>query len=376
MANHKRPDRARTEDQLAKMRETGETQPLTDLDYDNLARDLLAERGDIRSLRLLGKQSAIEKEQVADLRKLVEKVAWQDRLIDELKVCTQRLKPIASQLPKVYRDEEEHVLTLSDIQYGTLLTILRTMGLGEFNTEIARERMMLLAAQIIEMQKRNPVKVLNIWALGDLIEGENIYPGQTFEISRNAIQQTMECGQLIAEFIRQLSAHYKEVRFIGVLGNHGRMGKESSLSSNLDVMTMCYAEALCRDLKNVKFHVEKESWFAMTERFGVPYLLVHGDDLSYTVPGAEKFVQRWRSLANRPFRYVMAGHHHRGLSLECTDCDVFVNGSLVGSSGYSLKKMALGNGAMQHLFVISKAGVVSTSKLRLDTKIRQIKLIP
>ena len=184
---------------------------LSDEDLEGYAERLIRDRAKTSTYatRLLGKQHHFEEDVRLQLRKDIETAAFQDRLIDTIKAEAVRLKPLAAQLPKLTREDEEYILQFSDPQYGSFLTLLRTMGLGEVSPKIIQERMMLLAAEVIERQKRNPVAVLNIFGLGDYIENTGIYPGQHFEVSRNSVQQTIEFGLLFAEFLRALAPHFQ-----------------------------------------------------------------------------------------------------------------------------------------------------------------------
>lgn len=368
----------RSLDALERMRETGDTQTFSEADFETVAADLLRERGDTRSIRLLGKQAAIEKEQTSDLRKLIDRVAWQDRLIDELRDHATPLKPFKVRRASNPDKNSEHMLLTSDWQYGQLVSPEYTKNLGNFSSEICEARVMEMAAQVIAVQEASPVERLTICLAGDLIENDSIFAGQHFEIDKHAIRQTLDAAALLAQFVQAVSPYYKKVVVISVLGNHGRMNgvtKDASVSSNLDIMTMKHAEALASQIKNVTWHVETEAWFQIFERFGVDYLLVHGDDMSLSAAGMEKYGARWRSLVGCSFRYVLAGHHHRPISWEQSDYEIIVNGSVAGSSGYSLKKMGLGNASSQLFFGIGKPGIIWTRKLRLDeaTTTRKVK---
>jgi predicted phosphodiesterase len=307
-----------------------------------------------------------DRQDATELRKLVKQSGWMEMVLEAIRDAATPVPALALPRPKYSDDKQEHTLLFSDLQYGELVTLKQTGGLAEYNSDIARERVGELVAQVIAKQKRDKVKRLNVIANGDLVEGHNIYPSQAYHLDQDVVHQAVNGGALFAGAILELSKHYPEVVVDGLIGNHGRFSKESPVMSNMDYMFLKYAEALVSKQKNIRMRVH-ETWFALIERFGVKYLVAHGDDMALSYEGADKYQRRWRDLVG-DFQYVLAGHHHQHAVFTGATWQTIVNGSVVGPSEYSLKSMALGGNAMQTFMTIGPEGVRSVEPLRFTSR--------
>lgn len=321
-----------------------------------------------RRNRLHGKTYHIDSEDRSQLLKLVKQAAWQDRVLEAIRdAAAKPLKPLP-QVKYAGGGEREFMLQLSDLQYGEHLTVQQSGGLGRYSSELAEERLSMLADKVLAVQERERVKRLNIATLGDMVEGTTIYASQAFYTDKNVVEQTIDGGRAVAQFIRKVSTGFDEVVVDSVLGNHGRIDKAMPVNSNMDVMLMKYAEALIADVKNVRMRVHEKTWYAVVERFGKRYLLVHGDDVTLSLEGFKREVRRWRDLVGQ-VDTVLIGHHHTSIVTK----SLIVNGSFVGPSEFSLKNMREGGDATQNLLTVGRVGVEVIRPLSLETDARRAK---
>lgn len=318
-----------------------------------------------RKRRLLGAQYHLDREETSELRKMVNQAAWMERVVETLRDAAKVLPKLS--VPKYTGSQErEHMPLFSDLQYGELVTLQQTGGLAEYNSSIAADRVGEWVAQLIAIQKQDKVRRCNIMVNGDLVEGHAIYPSQAYHLDQDVVHQAVSGGALFAAAVRELSTHYPEVVVNGVIGNHGRFDKASAVMSNMDYMLMKYAEALLGNQPNVRMIVH-ETWHALIDRFGVRYHIAHGDDLTLSFDGADKYQRRWRSIVG-DFKYTLSGHHHQFSVFTGADWQSIVNGSFVGPSEHSLKTMHLGGIPLQLLFTIGKGGIKSTETLEFKTR--------
>jgi hypothetical protein len=317
-----------------------------------------------RRLRLKYAEYHQDRDDANDLRKLVNQHAWMERVLAAIRESA--VPAPALPAPRGGSVSSEHLLLFSDLQYGEKVTLEQTGGLAEYNSSIAETRVGEMVAQVIEKQKRDKVKRLNLVANGDLVEGHNIYASQAYHLDKDVVHQAIHGGAAFASAVRELSKHYPEVVVDGLIGNHGRFSKESPVMSNLDYVFLKYSEALLANQKNVRMRVH-ETWYALVERFGVKYLAAHGDDMTLSYDGADKYQRRWRGLVGN-FEYVLTGHHHQHSVFSGADWTTIVNGSVVGPSEYSLKTMAVGGNAMQTFMTIGPEGVRSIEPIRFVSR--------
>ena len=99
-----------------------------------------------------------------------------------------------------------------------------------------------------------------MFAVGDIIEGELIFPGQEHTIDSSLYSQvTVDAPRILTQFFDILLANFKEVEVHWVIGNHGHLGgrnrKNYHPDSNADrmlgkIMDMIYAKE-----KRIKFTI-------------------------------------------------------------------------------------------------------------------------
>jgi predicted phosphodiesterase len=306
-----------------------------------------------------------DRDDAGQLRKLVNQSAWMDRVLGAIHESAVTLP--ALRVPTVRGSEsEEYMLMFSDWQYGEKVTLEQTGGLAEYNADVAAKRLGEMVALVLEEQKRKPLKRLNVAGIGDFLEGHNIYASQAYHVDVDVVHQAVYGGKLFADALRELSQHFEVVNVVPVIGNHGRFDKTSKVMSNMDYMLMKYAEALLATQPNIRMTVP-ETWYALIERFGVRYLLAHGDDMVLSRDGADKYQRRWRNLVGE-FSYLLTGHHHEFSVFTGAGWTAIVNGSLVGPSEYSLKTMSLGGNGMQALLTVGSDGVRDIKPLKFSCR--------
>ena len=77
--------------------------------------------------------------------------------------------------------------------------------------------------ELVDIQRtHHPVRDLRVYLLGDIVEGELIFPGQSHLIDSSLYRQVMSDGpRILGNFLREMCAHFENVHVVGVIGNHG-----------------------------------------------------------------------------------------------------------------------------------------------------------
>jgi hypothetical protein len=185
------------------------------------------------------------------------------------------------------RRTERAVLHVTDTQIGKLTE--------SYSAAIAEERLLQLAQKVAHIAniRRASASIDEILVLlgGDMIEGENIFPGQAHQIDQDLFEQS--CKTAPAIFVRMLLSllgAFRRVRVAGVSGNHGRPGPRSmgsGLKTNWD--RVCYQ--ITRDILlgtpehprrefagRLEFDIA-ESFYSVQYVYDWGLLLVHGDQI-------------------------------------------------------------------------------------------------
>lgn len=273
------------------------------------------------------------------------------------------------------KGEEVAVVLLSDFQLGKLTP--------DYNSEVCAQRVALLAEKVARLtaiqRADHPVREVRVYLLGDLVEGELIFPGQAHRIDASLFRQVMVDGpQILGDFLRSMLSTFERVKVVGVIGNHGQLGgrgwKDMNPESNADAMMYEATRIMLAGEKRLEFPQVVTSgerhWFA-TDAIGTKtFFLFHGNQvksqLGYASYGMGKKLLGWyQSVAE--FDYAVSGHFHtpgRGLYGKVTH---WQNGSTESGNSYAQEFMAASGTPNQWLlFVSPDSGVSCEYQVRLE----------
>src|SRR5690606_26593472 len=175
------------------------------------------------------------------------------------------------------KGEETAVLLLSDWQLGKKTPT--------YSSEVCEERIALLRDKVdrlVDIQRADhPVKRICLFLLGDMIEGELIFPGQAFEIDSSLYRQvTVDGPRILGDTVRWALSRFEQVEVHAVPGNHGQIGGRSRRDmhpeSNGDRMLYEITRQLVPD---AEWHVSPDWWHVADLGERARFLLLHGDQV-------------------------------------------------------------------------------------------------
>lgn len=268
----------------------------------------------------------------------------------------------------------------------TAVAVLADWQLGKitptYNSAVTRVRMDQYAAgleRIVQIQRTDhPVKNLKVYLLGDLVEGELIFPGQAHRIDASLFRQVMLDGpSILGTFLRRMLQTFDTVHVAGVIGNHGRIGgpfaRESHPETNADAMMYeCTRITLSGETRLTwapNFTEGERHWFAIDVTEGKRFFLFHGDQLrgghaGFPWYGLGKAVNAWRIKFG--FDYSLSGHFHTNMELDLAGGTHYGAGTLESDNTYALEELkAWGTPAQILLFVHPRRGVSAKYVIRL-----------
>ena len=254
-------------------------------------------------------------------------------------------------------DEEEMFSIFSDSQIGAFVSSKETGGLGDYSAKEFDARLSFYQeklGRIFQIERSVvPYNRINLFFLGDIIEGSTIFKSQGRSIDMTTVAQIMKSVDAITNLVSWLSTLFCEVGCYCVVGNHGRIGDkgQNSPMDNLDYLVYKWAEERLSLHSNVSINIS-ESWWMVVERMNTRFCLVHGDDVRswMNIPfyGADRSEMRMQKLLKVMFNYYVIGHHHTPAEFS----NVIMNGNWVGGSELSLKVMQVGGLPSQKLFSV------------------------
>jgi len=298
----------------------------------------------------------------------------------------ERLEQTISALPEVKelvfpdvviktRQPEEINIMLSDIHCGLKVGQEDSGGLGSYDTTVFEKRLdyfMRSIVSILEIHRSIECPAINIFNIGDMVDGANVYPGHQRQSELHAADQTVYLSNKLAMlylFIKSLGPW--DVNIYSVVGNHGRVGKkgEENPLNNFDYITYEMIRLLCRRNENLHIH-NARSWYMPVERRGVRIHVNHGADVRSWMNLPYYGLERCRARTGEMFRQLGAdfdlylfGHFHTPAVLG----SIILNGAWPGGTEFSMKSLQLNTSPCQMMFGLhEKHGMTWARSVSLD----------
>lgn len=245
---------------------------------------------------------------------------------------------------------EVAVVVLSDWQLGK-----RTPS---YNSDVAAERIAQMAEKVRRLtdiqRKDHPVTECHLFLLGDLIEGELIFPGQAHRIDSSLYRQvTVDGPRILAAFIREMLAAFEAVTVWSVDGNHGALGgpfrKEYHPESNADRMLYRVTQTVLDGERRLTWNMPdpegERNWYVVAGIGAYQSLLLHGDQFrGYAgIPwyGLQKKAGGW-ALGAIPdgFKDIDFGHYHQPTRVTLNRVTARCNGSTESHNTFAIEQLA------------------------------------
>lgn len=338
------------------------TRKISSMDWDDFKRELeklcsmsdqefLDEKAEEYRLNVLAKNAlkirknditarAIEKDLEA---KIIRNLDPKERIV---------LPPLKSRKIRRNRTPEHMVLLLSDQHVGLDFSKEDTGGLGEYNLEIYKKWIGNLRVGVADIYRLHselyPIPELHVLCLGDNIQGMNSVgawnPGY-ISSDLPADKQAAIASNMMGELLATWSGIFEKVNFVGLVGNHGRVGaiKETEkVRVNWDNIVYSF---LARDMsKHHNVAVSSSgTWWARRNINGTEFAMIHGDNMKSSPNSIKSEEQRMQSLLypnGGTFNVLVAGHFHSHYDIETTNGRVILNGAFVGGDIYSMKSLS------------------------------------
>lgn len=275
------------------------------------------------------------------------------------------------------KGEEVAVAVLSDWQLAKLTP--------DYNSDVCEERIELYGEKVLKLtdiqRSDHPVKELRVWLLGDIIEGELIFPGQQYLIDGSLYRQvTVDGPRILGNFLRKMAGAFEKVHVTAVIGNHGALGgrarRDYSPETNGDRMLYRIVQQILANEQRVTWTIPdgggERNWYAVDDIGGYKTLLFHGDQVrgQSGLPwyGFHKKVLGWKVGAiPEGFDDAFCGHYHQPTRMTLNTVTVRVNGSTESYNTYAQEQLAaVGFPSQTLMFVNPGKGVTSEYTIWLN----------
>ena len=272
------------------------------------------------------------------------------------------------------KDEEIAVAVLADWQLAKVTP--------SYNSDMCEQRIEEYADKVIKLtniqRADHPVRKLHIWALGDIVEGELIFPGQGHLIDSSLYRQvTIDGPRILGNFLRRMLSEFESVHFVGVIGNHGALGgrarRDYDPETNADRMLYRIIQQIFASEPRITWDIpdgpHERNWYAVDKIGDYSTLLFHGDQIRSfgSQYGFMKKILGWKSGAiDVDFDDAFMGHYHQPTKMTLNTVTLRVSGSPESYNTYAQESLAAVGFPSQHLqFVHPENGVTVESTIWL-----------
>jgi len=222
----------------------------------------------------------------------------------------------------------------------------------------------------------HPVRELHIHLLGDLVEGEDIFPGQAHLIDSGLYSQMFGAAEALARLVREMLGHFEKVKVVGVIGNHGRLGRKGTFrpESNADAMMYRIARMAVGDEKRLDwpetFTQGERHWYAVDNVLGKRWFLFHGDQVGggfagFPWYGFGKKLSGWRASVAE-FDYSVGAHFHTPTRMYLNGLTHWNGGSIESTNTFAQEQLAAAGEPCQWLLFQNEKGVTAEYLVRLS----------
>lgn len=298
---------------------------------------------------LEAKKRELEKEKIKIQTEKLEYSRWlreeaRDELIGE-KICAAIREMPPLQVPTILPahvagrvfGNREGCLLIADAHYGVDLKITGLFGeaINEYSPEIFEERMWNLLAQVIDICARENFSVLNVYDLGDEVDGL-LRVSQLWKLRYGVIESTIRYGRFITEWLNELSKHvyvkYQMVKDsnhcqLRMLGQPKNTFKDENMSY---IITEKIMDRLS-DNPNFEF-VQNPTGYVFDNLVGYNVLGVHGECKSL-----DQAIKDFSKTYGVTIDFIVGGHkHHQKSENIGIQSDAISAPSIIGIDDYSL----------------------------------------
>ncbi len=252
-----------------------------------------------------------------------------------------------------------------------------------YNSEVCHERMVRYAHEIVEQVKafRNiaPIRELRVWVLGDVVEGEDIFAGQAYELDSSLYTQVGVNGPAIFRDMFSIwLEEFETINVAAVIGNHGRVGRTGQFNpeTNMDRLLYKMLDWMYIDEPRINFNIPdgygSTSWYLVDNIGNYSTLLLHGNQFpppSGSSYSYYKLVMGWKDCGiPERFKDIFAGHYHQSTKMTLGSSILRIAPSPESYNGFAQEKLGVMGRPGQDFMIVDpdKGDVVAEQTIYLD----------
>lgn len=285
-----------------------------------------------------------------------------ERIVDAIS----KLKPL--QYPNYIENkynENFYLLCFADAHYGIEFDIKDMFGetINSYSPEIFNERMEELLYRTIKIINKEKITELNVWDLGDGIQGIIRLNSQLLKLRYGIIESTMMYANYLSDWLNRLS-EYVRVKFQMVIdSNHNQLRicsapKNSFPEENMSKVMIEFIRERLKDNPNITI-IENPTGMNHMSAWGYNILGIHGEQRNLAT-SADEFSRSY----GVPIDYIIGGHKHHSESKEIgIDSEAISIRSIIGVDPYGMSLNKTSNAGCS-LFSFGEDGLNQEYKIK------------
>ena len=293
-----------------------------------------------------------------------------DELIAE-KICNtiSTLPPITSpEYIEPVRTNESYLLAIADPHYGIEFSIKDLFGniINEYSHEIFEQRMWILFHKLIQIIKRENIRELSIWELGDGINGIIRLNSQLMKLRYGIVDSSILYANFLANWLNALS-EYVRIKFQMVIdSNHCQLRicnapKNAFPEENMSKSMLVLIKERLKNNPNIVFIDNPTGMnYGLMSTYSV--LGIHGEVKSTGSNVVDEFARTYQTHID----YLIMGHAHHKISEENgIDSECLVCRSIIGVDPYSMSLRRTSNPGATLFHFAQGEGLVTQHSIKL-----------
>lgn len=261
-----------------------------------------------------------------------------EMIVEKICDAIKTLSPLNSPTPLCIKESsKEYLLCFGDTHFGTEVEIKDLFGnvINKYDEEIFERRMQELLTQTIDLVKKENIKILNIYSMGDELDGI-LRVSQLMKLRYGVVEATIKYSEFIANWLNELS-NYVYIKYYQTSGNHTELRqlgqpKGTFIEDNMSKVILEFIRERLKNNENFKI-IENPTGYMFSQLCGYTVLGFHGE-----TKNMEKQMKDFEKIYGCPIDYLIAGHlHHAKSESVGIDSEVINIPSLIGIDDYSMK---------------------------------------
>lgn len=246
------------------------------------------------------------------------------------------------------------VLIISDVHIGKLT--------DTYNFKECKKKTKNLTSNVKKLMKivegSYQLDNLHLFFLGDILDGECIYKGHSFEIEFDSDEALKKGKGVFTDFIDSVRWDFDKVKCWCVKGNHGVVNRFGSTNTNIDNFFYNSLDDIYKKDDGVEFNIS-DSWYQIAKIQKWNYLLTHGNSINMyqNIPlyGCMRKGMNWKTGGiKEDFNVLTLGHFHTTFQMEFNDLQILGNGTFVTDDPFSQEKLGLKGSNKFWMFGVGK----------------------